>query len=57
MFQRMYKDEPDNWREVDEKEVRYRLAGYYNSIDLAIECLKQGIQHDTPFAIFRWIEL
>lgn len=56
MFQRMYKDEPDNWKEVDEKEVRKRLDGYYQSVDLAIETMKHGIPHDTPFAIFRWIE-
>ena len=57
MFQRMYKDESDNWLEVTEEEVRKRLDGYYKSVDMAIETLKNGIQQDTPFAIFRWIEL
>jgi hypothetical protein len=56
MFQKMYKDEPDNWHEVTEDEVRYRLEGYYNSVDLAIETIKNGVPHDTPFAIFRWVE-
>jgi hypothetical protein len=54
MFERMYKDEEDNWQEVTEEEVRKRLDGYYHSIDLAIEAMKEGIPHDTPFAIFRY---
>lgn len=56
MFQKMYKDEPDNWQEVDEKEVRYRLEEYYRSVDNAIYCMQAGMTQDTPFAIFRWIE-
>lgn len=56
MFQRMYKDEPDNWQVIDEIEIRYRLNSYYIDVDLAIVALRHGIQQDTPFAIFRWVE-
>jgi hypothetical protein len=56
MFQRKYKDAGEDWQEVTESEVRYRLQDWYQSVDLAIDTIKQGIPHDTPFAIFRWIE-
>lgn len=56
MFQKMYKDEPENWQETTEEDVRIHLEGYYNSVDLAIDCMKHGIPHDTPFTIYRWVE-
>jgi hypothetical protein len=55
MFQRMFKDEPDNWQEVTEQDVREHLDGFYHSVDLAIEVMQQGIPHDTFFFIYRWI--
>ena len=56
MFQKMYKDEPDNWQEVTEEHVREKLEGYYHSVDLAIETMKHGVPHQTDFAIFRWVD-
>lgn len=56
MFQRMYADEPDNWQEVTEEEIRKRLDGYYTNIDEVIDAVRNGAPIRTPFAFFRFVD-
>ena len=54
MFEKMYADEPDNWQETEESEVRYRLDGYYINLDEVIQAMKDGSTIRTPFAYYRY---
>lgn len=51
-YQRTYA-EAENWQDVTEAEVRYRLSGYHTDVDEAIATINAGQQLRTPFAFFR----
>ena len=59
MFQRAWKDEPDNWKTITEHELRIALNRCYKDAQLVIDAMRQSPGHsfETMFSLVRYISL
>lgn len=54
MFLRRWRDDPDEWEEVSEEEVRSILGKYFDEPECLIREMMAGNTVCTSFEDFRW---
>ena len=54
MIQKMYVDEPDDWKPIDEAQACKELECYYRNVGEVVDFMKIGGKARTPFAFYRW---
>ncbi len=50
-FQRS--EDGQTWEDIDPKELRRKLSGYFKDVELCVAAMIDGQQIRTPFAFYR----
>lgn len=57
MYLKQFIDEPEQWEQVTEQELKQELSGYYIDTSLCIEAMKSRPNEPiirTPFALYKY---